>query len=104
MSYRMTIQTRPVGEIKGSQNSVDLSAVSHPAVKRDQSLPVSLGGRPVVAPAPGKGEAVVHFGVDLKLAGNAGLLEEAVQLLDHGQGRQVVMLGAGDVKLTLDLV
>ena len=64
------------------------------AVKGDEALPVPLGSQLVVAPAFREGEAVVHAGVDLELAGRAGSLEVAAELLDHVEGGDLVVLGA----------
>src|SRR5665213_2108334 len=73
------------------------------AVERDQPLPMPLGGRLVIAPALGEREAVVDAHIHLDLPRRAGALEQGLQLPDHRQRRQLVMLGAGDVHLALDL-
>ena len=64
---------------------------------------MALRGRLVVAPALREGEAVMDAGIELDLAGGAGPAKQAAQFLDHRQGREFVMLCAGDVKLALDL-
>src|SRR5437764_14351576 len=74
-----------------------------PTIEPDQAFPMALGGRFVVAPAFGKGESMMDAGVQLDLAGGAGTPEQAPQLLNHRQPRQIVMLGAGDVELALAL-
>src|SRR5262249_9498724 len=70
-----------------------------PAIERDEPLPMPLGRGLVVAPALREGEAVMDTGMELDLARGARLLEKPAQLLDHGQGRELVVLGAGDVEL-----
>ena len=64
---------------------------------------MALGGGLVVAPALREGEAMMDAGVQLDLAGGAGPSEQAAQFLDHRQWRELVMLGAADVELALDL-
>src|SRR5205085_1682026 len=80
------------------------AASSEPAaIERDQALPVPLGRRLVVDLALREGEAMVDARIHLELTGAAGFLEQAAQLLDHRQRRQLVMLRAGDVEFTLAL-
>src|SRR5262245_20337285 len=74
------------------------------AVKRDEAFPVALRGRLVVDLALGEREPMMHAGVELDLAGTRGLLEQAAQLLNHRQRRQLVDFRAGDVELGLALV
>ena len=74
-----------------------------PAVERDQALPVPLGGRLVEAPAQRDGEAVMDAGVELDLADGARTTKQRPQLLDHRQGGQRVVFGAGDVEFSFDL-
>src|SRR6185437_5723693 len=79
-----------------------------PAVQGDQAFPMTLGGRLVVAPALGEGEAVMDAHLDLELAAVAlvaltRLVEQRLELLDHVRRRELVVLGAGDVELALRL-
>src|SRR5882724_13307612 len=76
------------------------SAQSSP-VERDQAFPVALGGRLVVAPALREGETVMDTHLDFELAGIARLVEQRLQLLDHVGRRQLIVLGARDVELSL---
>src|SRR6516165_3808536 len=74
-----------------------------PPIKPDQPLPMPLRGGLVVAPALREGKAVMDAEVELDLAGGPGPGKQSAQFVDHRQGRQRVMLGAGDVELPLDL-
>ena len=62
-----------------------------------------LGARLVVRRALRKGEAMMQARIYLEFAGCAGALKEVAQLIDHRQGRQLIVLGARDIDLTLDL-
>ena len=75
-----------------------------PPIKRGQPLPVPLGGRLVEAPAQRDGEAVMDAGVELDLADGARTTKQRPQLLDHRQGGQRVVFGAGDVEFPLHLI
>src|SRR5262245_46974921 len=61
-----------------------------------------LCGGLVVAPALWKCKAVVNLGIELDLAGGAGISEQPTERLDHRQRRQIVMLRTGDVELAFD--
>jgi hypothetical protein len=74
-----------------------------PPVKRDQPLPVPLGGRLVVAPAPREGETVMDAGIEFDLTGGAGPPEYGAEFFDHRQRRQIIVLGASYVELAFDL-
>jgi hypothetical protein len=56
-----------------------------------------------IAPALRKGEAVMHPGVHLDLAGNACQCEQTLQFLDHWQRCEIVMFGTGNIELAFDL-
>src|SRR5262249_8665737 len=93
----------PDGSSQGG-DAPSLAASAKPAtVKCDEALPVALGSRLVVDLALREGEPMMHAGIELKLARTAGLFEEAPQLLDHRQRRQLVDFGAGNVELGLAL-
>jgi hypothetical protein len=59
--------------------------------------------RLVIAPALRKGEAVMHPRIELDLPGHAGQGKHALQFLDHGERREFVMLGTGNIQLTLHM-
>src|SRR5262249_49754003 len=73
------------------------------AVERDEAFPVALGSRLVVDLALGEREPMMHAGVELELAGTPGFPEQASQLLNHRQRRQLVDFRAGDIELGLAL-
>src|SRR5262245_17600375 len=53
--------------------------------------------------ALGKGEAVMHTWIDLELTGATRPHKQRAQLCHHRRRRQVVELGASNIKFTLDL-
>ena len=62
-----------------------------------------LRGRLVVAPALREREAVMDPWVELDLTRRARPLKQSAQLIDHRQGRQLVVVGTGNVEFPLDL-
>ena len=57
----------------------------------------------VVTPAFREREAVMDPRVELDLAWRARPLEQRAQLIDHWQGCQLVVFGAGNIQLPFDL-
>ena len=79
------------------------SLLEAPPVKRDQPLPVALGGRLVVTPTLRKRETVMNSWIEFDLTGGAGPPEQGAQLFHHRQWRQVVVFSASNVELALHL-
>src|SRR3984893_2223666 len=97
------LATRSMRRCEATAARSFLAATGQPtAIERNQPLPMPLGSRLVVAPALRKGEAVVDPGIEFELARGAGPFEQRLKLLDHRQGREIVVLCAGDVNLALD--
>jgi hypothetical protein len=51
-----------------------------------------------------EGKTVMHPGVNFDLTGNTRLFEQAAQFLNHWHGREIVVLGTGDVELARDFI
>jgi hypothetical protein len=64
---------------------------------------MALGRRLVIAPTLRKGEPVMHARVHLDLTSHTGLVEQALQFLNHRQWCERVMLSAGDIEFSLHL-
>ena len=62
-----------------------------------------LRRRFVIHRALGEAKAVMHLRVYLNLARCARFFEQFFQFLDHRQGGEIVILGAGDIELAFDL-
>src|SRR5262249_17852969 len=73
-----------------------------PSIQCDQAFPMPFRSWLVVTPALRESEAVMHAGMQLNLSWQAGTREQATQVLDHRQWRQLVVFGTGDVELAFD--